>query len=78
MISKPYVMKRVEHVLCNAHFCYSVLLVLCTQFIFGSIFIKHCKTYLVGVKVNSQCDGLCYAWSTGFIFTWFHNAYKIL
>jgi hypothetical protein len=78
MISKSYVMKWVEHVLCNAHFCYSVMLDLCRQFTFVSISIKPCKTYLVGVKVNLQCDDLCYAWSIGFIFTWFHNAYKIL
>jgi hypothetical protein len=78
MISEPYVMMRVEHVLCNALFCYSVLLFLCTEYIFMSTFIKLCKNYLVDVMVNSRCDDLCYAWSADFISYWFHNAYKIL
>jgi hypothetical protein len=78
MISKSYVMMFVEHVLCNDHFCYSVMLDFCRQFTFLPISIKPYKTYSVGMEVNFQYDGLCYAWSSGYNFTWFHNAYKVL
>jgi hypothetical protein len=76
MISDLYVKLRVEHVLCNALFCYSILL--CTEYIFMSNIIKLCKNYLLHVKMNTSCDDQCYAWSAGFIFHWFYNAYKIL